>query len=155
MFLFVVVQLLSCVPLFAIPWTSAYQVSLSFTISQSCSNSCPLILRCYLTISSSLTSFSSCPQSSPASRSFPVSRLFAPGGQNTGVSASASALSMNMQGWFLLGLTGLISLQEKTSLVSLSVTNNNLTFSVFDWQFLWICHWLHQDWCFSYCHLRV
>ena len=31
----VVVQLLSCVPLFATPWTAAHQPSMSFTISQS------------------------------------------------------------------------------------------------------------------------
>ena len=37
---------------------------------------------------------------------------------------------------------------------SLSVTNNNMTFSVFEWQLLWICHWL-QDRCFSYCHVTV
>ena len=53
---------------------------------------------------------SSCPQSFPASRSFPMSQLFTSGGQSTGTSASATVLSMNIQGWFPLGLTGLISL---------------------------------------------
>ena len=33
--MFIIVQLLSCVQLFATPWTTAYQVSRSFTISQS------------------------------------------------------------------------------------------------------------------------
>ena len=74
------------------------------------SNSCPLSQWCYLTISSSATLFSFCLQSFPASRSFPVSRLFASGGQSTGVSASASVLPMNIQGWLPLGFTGLISL---------------------------------------------
>ena len=52
-------------------------------------------------------------QSFPASRSFPMSQFFISGGQSTGVSASASVLLMNIQGWFPLGLTGLISLQSK------------------------------------------
>ena len=52
-------------------------------------------------------------QSFPASMSFPVSRLFASGGQSIGVSASAPVLPVNLQSWFLLGLTGLISLQSK------------------------------------------
>ena len=54
-----------------------------------------------------------CLQSFPASRPFPMSQLFAPGGQNIGAAASASVLPMNIQDWFPLGLTGLISLQSK------------------------------------------
>ena len=57
--------------------------------------------------------FSSCLQSFPASGSFPVSGLFASDVQSIGASASASVLSMNIQGWFPLGLTGLISLLSK------------------------------------------
>ena len=52
------------------------------------------------------------PSSFPASE-FPVSRLFASGGQSIGASASASVLLMNIQGWFPIGLTGLISMQSK------------------------------------------
>ena len=55
--------------------------------------------------------FSSCLQSFPASGSFPMSWLFASGGQST--RASASILPMNIQDWFPLGLTGLISLKSK------------------------------------------
>ena len=44
---------------------------------------------------------------------FPMSRLFTSGGQIIGASASASVLPMNIQGWFPLGLTGLISLQSR------------------------------------------
>ena len=44
------------------------------------------------------------PQSSRASGSFPVSQLFVSGGQSTGASASASALPINIWGWFPLGL---------------------------------------------------
>ena len=51
--------------------------------------------------------------SQPASGSFPMSQFFASGGQSIGVSASASVLPMNIQNWFPLGLTGLISLQSK------------------------------------------
>ena len=78
-----------------------------------CSNSCPLSWWCHPTLSSSVVPLSSCLQSSPASGSFPTSWLFASGGQNIGSSASASVLPMNIQDWFPLGLTGLISLQSK------------------------------------------
>ena len=54
-----------------------------------------------------------CLQSFPASGSFPVSCLFTSGGQSIGASASASILSMNIQGWFPFRLTGLISLKSK------------------------------------------
>jgi len=55
----------------------------------------------------------SCPQSFPASGSFPMSWFFASGSQSIGAAASASVLPMYIQGCFLLGLTGLISLQSK------------------------------------------
>ena len=77
-----------------------------------CSNSCPLNWWCYLTISFSATPFS-CLQSFPAPGSFPMRQLFALGGQRFGPSASASVLPMNIQGWFPLRLTGLISLLSK------------------------------------------
>ena len=76
------------------------------------SNSRPLGRWCHPAISSSVVPFSSCPQSLPASESFPVSQFFTWGGQSTGVSASASVLSMNTQD-LSLGLTGWISLQSK------------------------------------------
>ena len=81
--------------------------------SGTCSNSCPLCWWCHPTTSSSLVPFSSCPQSFPASGSSPMSQLFASGGQSIGVSASASVLPMNIQDWFPLELTGLISLLSK------------------------------------------
>ena len=71
-----------------------------------CSNSRPLSQWCHPTISSSVIPFSSCPLCSPASESFQMSQLFASGGQNTGVSASASVLPMNTQDWSPLGWTG-------------------------------------------------
>ena len=60
------------------------------------------------TISSSVVPFSSCLQSFPASGAF-LSQYFVSGGKNIGASASAFVFPMNIQGWVLLGLTGLIS----------------------------------------------
>ena len=77
------------------------------------SNSCPLSWWCHLTIPSSVVPFSSCPQSFPASGSFQMSQFFTSGGQSIGILASTSVLPMNIQGWFHLGLTSLISLQSK------------------------------------------
>ena len=64
-------------------------------------NSCPSSWWCHLAISSSVVPFSSFPQSFPTSGSFPKNQLFAWGGQNTGVSASASFLPQKSQGWSL------------------------------------------------------
>ena len=74
------------------------------------SDSCPWSQWCHPTISSSVVPFSSCLQTFPAWASFPMSWPFTSGGQSIGVSASASVLPLNIQGWFPLGLTGLISL---------------------------------------------
>ena len=94
-----------------------------------CSNSCPLSQWCYPTISSSVTLFSSHPQSFPASGSFLISQLFASGGHCTGASTSASVLPMNIQGWFSLVLTGLISLQSRDSQESF-LQHHNLKASI-------------------------
>ena len=80
---------------------------------RACSNSCPLSQWCHLTISSSVVPFSFCLQYFPASASFLRSQFFASGGQSIGASASSSVLPMNIQDWFPLGWTGLISLQSK------------------------------------------
>ena len=78
---------------------------------RACWNSCPLSRWCHPNISSSaVPSSSSCPPSFPASGSFQMSQFFASGSQSIG--ASASALPMNIQDWFPLGLTDLI-LQSK------------------------------------------
>ena len=82
------------------------------TTPGACSNLCPLSRWCHPTIPSSVIPFS-CLESFPPSRSFPMSQFYASGGQNIGVSASASVLPMNIQDWFPLGLTGLLSLQSK------------------------------------------
>ena len=109
----VLVQLLSCVRLFATPWTEPYQAHLSSIVSQS--------LFKLLSIESVMLSnhlilcfpFSFYLQSFPASRSFPMSWLFTLGGQNIGASASALVLPMNIQGRFPLRLSGLISFLSK------------------------------------------
>ena len=65
------------------------------------------------TISSSVMPFSFCLQSFPASGSFLMSQFFTSGGQSFGASSLASVLPKNIQDWFPLQLTGLISLRSK------------------------------------------
>ena len=77
------------------------------------SNSCPSSQWCQPTVSYSVIPFSSCLQSFPESGSFQMCQFLASGGQSIGVSASASVLPVNVQDWFPLGLTDLISLQSK------------------------------------------
>ena len=67
------------------------------------------------TISSSITPFSSWLWFSPISESFPMNQFFASGGQSIGASASASVLPQNIEDFFPLGLTALISCSPKDS----------------------------------------
>ena len=83
-----------------------------------CLNSCPLSRWCHPAISSSVVPFSFHCQSFPASGSLQMSQLFTLGGQSIGASASTSVLPKNIQGWFPLWLTGLISLQSEGLLES-------------------------------------
>ena len=107
------VQLLSCVWLFVTPWTAALQASLYISNFQS--------LLKLMSIESVIPSnhlilcrpFYSCSQYLPASESFPVCQFFTSGCRSIRVSASAPALTTNIQGWFPLGLTSLISLLSK------------------------------------------
>ena len=83
-----------------------------------CSNSCPWSRWCPWSPSHplSVTHFSSCYQSFPEQGFFfffPISHFFTLGGQSIGASASTPVLPMYIQGWFPLGLTGLISLLSK------------------------------------------
>ena len=106
-------QWLSHVWLFATPWTAAHQASLSITNTWSWLRlmSVKLVMPSnYLIL---YRSVATCFQSFPASGFFQMSQFFSSGGQNTGVSTSASILPMNIQGWFHLGWTGWISLQSK------------------------------------------
>ena len=110
---FSLVQSLGCVRLFVIPWTAANQASLCITNSLSLFKLISIESVMPSNLSSSVVFFSFCLQSFPASGSFQMSQFFQSGGQSIRVSASASVLSMNIQDWFHLGLTGLISLQSK------------------------------------------
>ena len=103
-----VVQLLSQVRLFVTPWTAACQASLSFTISQN------LLKLMSIELMMPSNYFILChpllllPSIFPGIKVFSNELALASGGLSIGASASASVLPMNSQGWFLLGLTGLI-----------------------------------------------
>ena len=107
---FFVVESLSRVWLFATPWTSAHQASLSFTISWSLlkfKSIESVKLYNHLILCHSLLLL---PSIFPSIKVFPVNQLVASGGQSIGASASTSVLPMNIQGWFPLGWTAWISL---------------------------------------------
>ena len=98
-----------------LPFSSLFPLSASFTLGSSVHSHDFTYPHYNLhpTISSSVIPFSSCLQSFPASGSFPMSQFFSSGSQSTGASASESVLPMNIQDWFTLGLTDLISLPSK------------------------------------------
>ena len=104
------VQSLSHAPLFVTPWTAARCPS---PITRACSNSCRSHWWCHPTISSYVVPFPSCLQCLPASGFLLISQFFALSGPSIVASALASVLPMNIQDWFLLGLTDLISFQSK------------------------------------------
>ena len=110
---FVVVQSPSQIQLFATHGLQHAMLPCPILSPRVFSDSCPLSWWCHPTILSSVVPFSSCLQSFPASGSFQMSQFFTSGGQSIGVSTSSSILPVNVQGWFALGLTGLISLQAK------------------------------------------
>ena len=107
------VQSLSCVWLFATPWTATCQVSLSITNSWSLlklmsiepvmPSNCLIFCHPLLLLPSIIPSF----------RVFTTSYFFISSGHNIGASASASVLPMNIQEWMPLGWTGWISLKSK------------------------------------------
>ena len=77
---------------------TVHQASCPSLFPRVCSDSHPLGQWCHPTFAFSIVFFSSCPQSFPVSGSFLISWLFTSGGQSIGVSVSASALPMNIQG---------------------------------------------------------
>ena len=105
------------------PRTTACQASLSITLSWSL-----LKLMSTELVMPSKT-IPSCypllplPSIFPSIRVFLMSRLFPSGGQSIGAAASASVLPMNIQDWFPLGSTSLISLKSK----GLSRVSSNTT----------------------------
>ena len=146
----VVVQSLSRIWLFVIPWTAAHQASLPITISwsllklmsiESVMPSNHLILCCPLLLPPSIF---------PSIRVFTMSQFFVSDGQSTGVSTSASVLPMNVLDWFPLGWTGWIYLQSK----GLSRVFPNITVQKHQFfsaqPFLWsnshIHTWLLEKW---------
>ena len=110
---FSLLQPLSRVWLFATPWITAHQASLSITNSQSwlklmstktvMPSSHLILCRTLLLLATIL----------PASASFPMSQLFAWGGQSIRVSAVASILPMNTQDWSPIEWTSWVFLQSK------------------------------------------
>ena len=127
-------------------------LSLSFTISRSLLRfmSIESVMPSNPTLSS-VSPFPFFPQSFPASGSFPVNRLFPSGGQSTG--ASAIVLTMNIQGWFLIGLTGLILLSKG---LSSTTFQNHQFFSTQPslWSNSYIRTWLLEMYSFDYMDLH-
>ena len=108
----VAVQSLSCVRLFVTPWTAACQASLAFTVSWSLLKltsielvmpSNHLILSCPLLLPSIFPSIKVFSNESALRIRWPKYWSF----------SLKAVHPMNIQGWFLLGLTGLIFLQSK------------------------------------------
>ena len=111
------VQFSRCVPSDSL-WTHGLRqtrLPLSITSSQSLFRlmSIKYRLDCHPTISSSAIPFSFCLQSFPTSGSFPRSQFSTSSSQSIGASALALVLPMNIQDWFPLILTGLMSLRSK------------------------------------------
>ena len=121
---------------------------------RACWNSCLSSQWCYPTTSSSVVPFS-CLQPFPESGSFPMSQFFQSGGQSIGVSASESVLPMNIQCWFPLGSTGLISLQSK----GLSIVFSNTTVQkhqFFGTQFLYrLLYSDHSPWSLTLWSIKI
>ena len=110
------VQSLSRVQVFATPWTTAHQASLSITNSWSPPNPCPSSQWCHPTISSSVIPFSSCLLSFPASGSFQMTLQWATSSSHQVAKVLEFQLqhqSLNTQDWSPLGWTDWISLQSK------------------------------------------
>ena len=119
--------------------TAEQQAPLSFATSQS------LLKFMYIELvmlSNHLIPFSSCTQSFPASGSFPVSHCFASGGQSIRASASAPVLPLNIQGWFPLGWTDMISFVSKghSTVFSNTTVQKHQFFSA---QSLWSNSYIH------------
>ena len=117
------IQSLSRIWLFATSWTAACQVSLSIT------NSWSLLKLMSIKLMRPFNQLILCcprillPSIFPSVRVFSNESVFASGGQSIGTSISASVLPMNIQDWFPLGLTGLISLKFKGQNIVLTFFN--------------------------------
>ena len=103
------IQLLSHVPSFVTPWTTACRAPLSSTLSGSLLRLMSIESVSHPTISFSATLFSFCLQHQALFQN----QFFALSEHNIGASASVSVLPMSIQDCFPLGLTSLIFLQSK------------------------------------------
>ena len=134
------VQSFKRVWLFATPWTTACQASLSIINTHG--------LFKLPSIKSVMPSnhfilcrpLPSCLQSFPPSGSFPMCQFFASGGQSIGVSASASVLPMNIQDWLPLELTWISLLSNEFSGVFNTTVQKHQFFSAH------IHTWLLEKW---------
>ena len=119
------------------------------------SDSCPSSRWCPPAISSSVVPFSSCPQSLPASESFPMSQLFTSGGQTTGVSALASFVPKNTQGWSPLDWTGICinksviliwcnHCYEAEGMLSREEKSAYVTLATYQVLTVWVCECVHS-----------
>ena len=136
---------LSHVRLFATPWTAAHQASLSFTISRS--------LLKVMSIESPMPSnhLILCrplllPSIFPSIRVLFNELALPIRWQNIGASASTSELPMHIQGWFPLGLTGLISLQSKGLVSSLAAQFESISSSVLSFPYGPTPTSIHNHW---------
>ena len=147
----------SCVWLFVTPWTAAHWASLCFAISRS--------LLKLMSIESVKPSnhlilchpFLLLPSIFSSIRVFSKNffQFFASVGQSTGASALALVLPMNIQGWFPLGLTGLISLLLKGLSESLN-QHHNLKASILQYSAFFMVQLSYhlsakRCLCFSFC----
>ena len=107
-------MMFSCyVRLFVTPWTAAHQTPLSFAVSQSLLKFMCIemvMLSNHLILCRPLILL---PSIFPSIRVFSNELALCIRWPSTGASALPSVLPMSIQGWFPLGLTGLISLQSK------------------------------------------
>ena len=96
-------------------WLQHARLPCPLPTPRACPNPCPSSQWHHPTISSSVIPFFSCLQSSPTSGSFQMSQFLTSGGQSAGASVSASVFPVNIQNWFSLGLSGLISCSPRDS----------------------------------------
>ena len=107
------VQSLSHVQLFVTPWTAACQASLSFPVPEFAQIHVHWVGDAIQLSHPLLSPSPPALHFSQHQGPFPVSQFFTSGGQSIGASASAAVLLVNIQGWFPLELTDLISLQSR------------------------------------------
>ena len=135
------VQWLSCVWLFATPWTAAYQASLFIT--NCLSQSKPISIESVMPSNHLILC---CPLLLLPSGSFQMSQLFALGAQSIGVSASTSVLPMNTQDGSPLGWTGWISLQSKGLSRVFSIQHHSSKASILQCSAFFIVHYHIHAW---------